>query len=167
MKGKRYCGALFSLESKWEPLTAAERYEQRQKQSVPLLTEFHEWLEGLHPSPKSAFGRAVAYTLEQWPWLCNYLLDGRLEISNNLAERSVKPFVMGRKNFLFANMPSGARDSAILYSLVETAKESGLHPYRYLVSVLNAAPRLDLSDEQQVERLMPKSLLTECGTMEN
>lgn len=167
MKGKRYCDALFSLEDKWESLTPAERYEQRQKQSAPLLTEFHEWLESLHPSPKSAFGRAVAYTLEQWPWLCNYLLDGRLEISNNLAERSVKPFVMGRKNFLFANTPSGARDSAILYSLVETAKEWGLNPYRYLVSVLNAAPLLDLSDEQQVEQLMPEVLLAGCGTMKN
>ena len=98
MKGKRYCDTLFALEDKWKDLTPTERYEQRQKQSVPLLTEFDQWLEGLHPSPKSAFDRAVAYTLKQWPWLCNYLLDGKLEISNNLAERSVKPFVMGRKN---------------------------------------------------------------------
>ncbi len=74
---------------------------------------------------------------------------------------------MGRKNFLFANMPSGAHDSAILYSLVETAKESGLNPYRYLVSVLHAAPLLELSDEQQAEQLMPEFLLAECGTMKN
>ena len=167
VKGKRYCDALFALEDKWQSLTPEERYEQRQKQSVPLLTEFRQWLEGLHPAPKSAFGRAVAYTLEQWPWLCNYLLDGRLEISNNLAERSVKPFVMGRKNFLFANTPGGAHDSAILYSLVETAKASGLDPYRYLVSVMTTAPMLDLSDELQVQRLLPVPASAECKTMEN
>ena len=95
------------------------------------------------------------------------MLDGRLEISNNLAERSVKPFVMGRKNFLFANTPGGAHDSAILYSLVETAKASGLDPYRYLVSVMTTAPMLDLSDELQVQRLLPVPASAECKTMEN
>lgn len=167
MRGKRYCDAVFALEDKWKDLTPTERYEQRQKQSVPLLTEFHQWLEGLHPSPKSAFGRAVAYALEQWPWLCNYLLDGRLEISNNLAERSVKPFVMGRKNFLFANTPGGARTSAILYSLVETAKECRLDPYGYLVNVMATAPLLDLSDDRQVARLMPELALEDCTTVQS
>ena len=122
---------------------------------------------GSHPAPKSAYGRAVAYTLEQWPWLCNYLPGDRLDISNNPAERSVKPFVMGRKNFLFANTPGGAHDSAFLYSLVKTAKESGLDPYRYLVSVMTVAPMLDLSDERQVARLPPVIPLAECKTMEN
>lgn len=71
------------------------------------------------------------------------------------------------KNFLFANTPGGARTSAVLYSLVETAKECGLDPYRYLVSVMSDAPLLDLSDERQVQRLMPEGALAECKTMRN
>ena len=74
--------------------------------------------------------KAVQYTRKYWPHFLNYLQDGRLEISNNRAERSIKPFVMERKNFLFANVPKGAEASAIIYSMVETAKENGLDPYR-------------------------------------
>ncbi|WP_423783401.1 IS66 family transposase, partial [Gemmiger formicilis] len=82
-------------------------------------------------APKSALGRAIHYLLEQWPYLARYLEDGRLELSNNRAERSIKPFVMGRKNWLFANTPGSAQASAVIYSLIETAKENGLDPYRY------------------------------------
>jgi transposase len=85
----------------------------------------------------------------------NYLLDGRLEISNNRAERSAKPFVMGRKNFLFANVPKGAEASAIIYSLVETAKENGLDPYRYLAWLMREAPKLDMGSAEQVAMLLP------------
>lgn len=155
MKGKRYCDALFALESKLDGLTPEERLSKRKECAEPILTEFKQWLIGIHPAPKSALGRAVAYTLEQWPWLTNYLLDGRLELSNNRAERSIKPFVMGRKNFLFANTPSGATTSAIIYSLIETARENGLEPYGYLTWLMLRAPALDLTDAAQVELLMP------------
>ena len=84
------------------------------------------------------FGKALYYLREQWPYLKRFLEDGRLEISNNRAERSVKPFVMGRKNWLFANTEGGAQSSAIVYSLIETAKENGLDPYRYLCAVQGA-----------------------------
>ena len=84
-------------------------------------------------APKSALGRAIHYLLEQWPYLTRYLEDGRLELSNNRAERSIKPFVMGRKNWLFANTTGGAQASAVIYSLMETAKENGLVPYQYLL----------------------------------
>lgn len=77
-------------------------------------------------APKSALSKAQHYLREQWPYLIRYLEDGRLELSNNRAERSIKPFVIGRKNFLFANSPLGAQSSAVIYSLIETAKESGL-----------------------------------------
>ena len=73
-------------------------------------------------APKSALGRALYYLREQWPYLIRFLGDGRLEISNNGVERSVKPFVMGRKNWLFANTEGGAQSSAMIYSLIETAK---------------------------------------------
>ena len=85
----------------------------------------------------------MQYLKEQRPYLLAYLKDGRLELSNNRAERSIKPFVIDRKNFLFANTPGGAQSSAVIFSLIETAKENGLDPYRYLLYVLKTAPTLD------------------------
>ena len=95
------------------------------------------------------------YLLEQWPYLTRYLEDGRLELSNNRAERSIKPFVMGRKNWLFANTPGGAQASSVIYSLIETAKENGLDPYRYLLWLLQNAPGLSETDEAWAEKLLP------------
>ena len=97
-------------------------------------------------APKSALGRAIHYLLEQWLYLTRYLEDGRLELSNNRAERSIKPFVMGRKNWLFANTAGGAQASAVIYSLMKTAKENALDPYRYLLWVLQNAPQLSEED---------------------
>ena len=114
-------------------------------------------------APKSALGKALHYLLEQWPYLVRYLEDGRLELSNNRAERSIKPFVMGRKNFLFCNTPGGAQSSAVLYSLIETAKETGLDPFRYLLWVLERAPKLaQAGDETWAEKLTPAQAPTEC-----
>ena len=90
------------------------------------------------------------------------LSDGRLEISNDRAERSIKPFVMGRKNFLFANVPKGAKASTIIYSLVKTAKENNLDPYRYLTWLMREAPNLDMGDAQQVAQLMPVNAPVDC-----
>lgn len=118
----------------------------------------------LRAAHKSSLGKAAHYTREQWPWLVNYLLDGRLEISNNLAERSIKPFVMGRKNFLFANTPKDAMTSAVIYSLIEIAKENGLDPFRYLTWVLKAAPGLDDGNEVAMEGLLPWNAPVECRT---
>ena len=100
--------------------------------------------------------------LEQWSYLTRYLEDGRLELSNNRAERSIKPFVMGRKNWLFANTPGGAQASAVIYSLIETAKENALDPYRYLLWVLQNAPQLSETDEAWAEKLLPASAPEEC-----
>ena len=102
-------------------------------------------------APKSALGKAIHYLLEQWPYLTRYLEDGRLELSNNRAERSMKPFVMGRKNWLFANTPGGAQASSVIYSLIETAKENSLDPYHYLLWVLQNAPQLSETDEAWAE----------------
>ena len=87
----------------------------------------------MRPAPRTApsppWAKALQYLREQWPYLVRYLEDGRLELSNNRAERSIKPFVMGRKNWLFSNTPAGAQSSAVIYSLIETAKENDLDPY--------------------------------------
>ena len=109
-------------------------------------------------------GRAIHYLLEQRPYLIRYLEDGRLELSNNRAERSIKPFVMGRKNWLFANTPGGAQSSSVIYSLIETAKENGLDPYRYLLWVLRSAPVLSQTDMEWAEQLTPASAPDECRT---
>jgi len=85
------------------------------------------------------------------------LLDGRLALSNNLAERTIKSFVICRKNFLFANTPSGATSSAVIFSLVETAKAEGLNPYDYLVYVFRTAPGLDMDDPASARLLLPSA----------
>ena len=99
---------------------------------------------------------------EQWPYLIRYLEDGRLELSNNRAERSIKPFVMGRKNWLFSNTPAGAQSSAVIYSLIETAKENDLDPYRYLVWLLHNAPEQSQKDEDWPEFFLPVNAPKEC-----
>ena len=113
-------------------------------------------------APKSALGKAFTYLKEQWPYLTNYLKDGRLELSNNRAERSIKPFVIDRKNFLFANTPKGATGSAIMYSMIQTAIENGLEPYRYLTWLLKTANNADLKDPNIVESLLPWNAPEKC-----
>jgi len=109
--------------------------------------------------PKLPIGVAVHYALSQRKYFERYLQDGRLEISNNRAERSIKPFVIGRKNWLFNNTPKGAKASAVMYSLIETAKENGLNPYDYLVHIFKTAPNLVIDvDSSAAERLLPWSL---------
>lgn len=155
MRGKRYCDRLFALERVFETLTPDERYAKRQELSKPLLDEFFAWLQSLNAVPKTGLGMAAHYALSQRKYLERYLLDGRLEISNNRAERSIKPFVIGRKNFLFANTPRGAKASAIVFSLIETAKENGLNPFEYLVFIFKNAPNLDIRNPDQLQLLLP------------
>lgn len=161
-RGVSYYDALFALEEKWHDLEPEERKLKRQKYAKPIMDELHDWVFRINASPKSALGKAAHYTRAQWPYLINYLEDGRLECSNNRGERSIKPFVMARKNFLFANTPSGAETSAIYFSLIETAKENGLDPYRYLVWVLKTAPTLNMDDCDQVEALLPRNAPESC-----
>ena len=153
-----------SSEQAFAELTPEERYEKRLEQEKPVLDALLSWANETQAktAPKSALGRAIHYLLEQWPYLTRYLEDGRLELSNNRAERSIKPFVMGRKNWLFANTPGGAQASAMIYSLIETAKENGLDPYRYLLWVLQNAPQLSETDETWAEKLLPARALKEC-----
>lgn len=159
-KAKRYCDRLFAVETESSGLTPEERQKQRQKKSKPLMEEFFRWLRSLNASSKSAFGSAAGYVLGQKKYLENYLLDGRLEISNNRAERSIKPFVIGRKNFLFANTARGAQASAVMYSLIETAKENGIKPYDYIVWLLKAATELELDAHPELaEQLTPGAFM--------
>jgi hypothetical protein len=162
--GECYCSRLFKLEQAFAELTPEERYEKRLEQEKPVLDALLSWANEMQAktAPKSALGRAIHYLLEQWPYLARYLEDGRLELSNNRAERSIKPFVMGRKNWLFANTPGGAQASAVIYSLIETAKENALDPYRYLPWVLQNAPQLSETGKAWAEKLLPARAPKEC-----
>ena len=162
--GECYCSRLFKLEEAFAELTPEERYKKRLEQEKPVLDALLSWANEMQvkTAPKSAMGRAIHYLLEQWPYLTRYLEDGRLELSNNRAERSIKPFVMGRKNWLFANTPGGAQASAVIYSLIETAKENGLDPYRYLLWILQNAPGLSETDEAWAEQFTPANAPQEC-----
>jgi len=99
-KGLEYCDRLFKIEKSFAKLLPEDRHKERERVSQPLLKEFWEWIDGLTPLPQSLFGKAVYYARSQRKYLERYLLDGRLEISNNRAERSIKSFVVGRNYVL-------------------------------------------------------------------
>ena len=162
--GECYCTRLFQLEQALVDLTPEERYTKRLELEKPVLDALLAWANetSAKTAPKSALGKALQYLREQWPYLVRYLEDGRLELSNNRAERSIKPFVIGRKNWLFSNTPAGAQSSAVIYSLIETAKENDLDPYRYLVWLLNHAPGLSRTDEVWAESFLPVNAPQEC-----
>ena len=163
-QGLTYCNLLFGIEQEIADKTAEERYEERLRQAKPVLDAMFAWANSRTAAPKSALGTALHYLKEQWPYLSNYLKDGRLEISNNRAERSIKPFVIDRKNFLFANTPKGAAGSAVMFSLIQTAIENGQDPYKYLSWLLKQAKDADLTDAQVVQRLLPWNAAVECNT---
>ena len=163
-QGLAYCNLLFEIEQGLSEETAPKRYEQRLRQTKPVLDAMFAWANTRTAAPKSALGKAFTYLKEQWPYLTNYLKDGRLEISNNRAERSIKPFVIDRKNFLFANTPKGASGSAVMFSLIQTAMENGLDPYKYLTWLLWKAKDADMTDTETVQRLLPWNAVTECLT---
>ena len=163
-QGLAYCDMLFAIEKGLDEKNATpeERYKERLEQAKPVLDAMLSWANSRTAAPKSALGKAFTYLKEQWPYLTNYLKDGRLELSNNRAERSIKPFVISRKNFLFANTPKGATGSAIMFSLIQTAIENGLEPYKYLTWLMKTAKDADLEDTTTVQALLPWNAPEEC-----
>ena len=163
-QGLAYCDLLFAIEKGLaeKNATAEERYKERLEQAKPVLDAMFAWANSRTAAPKSALGKALHYLKEQCPYLTNYLKDGRLELSNNRAERSIKPFVIDRKNFLFANTPKGATGSAVMFSLIQTAIENGLEPYKYLTWLMKKAKSADLTDEQTTQTLLPWNAPAEC-----
>ena len=159
-----YSAKLFQMEQDFAALIAEERFNKRQEQEKPVLEALLTWANRLKPqtSSKSALGKALYYLLEQWPLVC-YLEDGGLELSNNRAERNIKSFVMGRKIFLSCNAPGGSQSSAVLYSLIETAKETCLDPHCYLLWVLERAPKLEqAADKSRAKKLISAKAPAEC-----
>jgi len=166
--GYDYCNRLFELERKFKDMTAAERKEARLEQEAPVLKAFWKWVDSLNPTNGSGLAKAITYAKNQRKSLENYLLDGRCEISNNKAERKVKSYVIGRKNFLFHDSVKGAQSSSIIYSLVETAKANNLNIYQYLYMILLYMP--DYKNEPEgIEKLMPWSDMIQqsCAVKKN
>ena len=143
--GFNYCNKLFKLESEYtrDSLSFDERYLARLEESKPVADGFFAWAkkeQGINPAPKTLYGAALTYAVNQESWLMNVFLDGRLELSNNRAERAIRPLAVGRRNWLFCFTSRGAAASASLYSIVETAKANGLKPYEYLKFLMERLP---------------------------
>jgi transposase len=143
-KGLDFCNELFALERRYEKdkLSPEERFEARIQHSKPVSDALFSWADSSSALPKSALGRAIHYLIEQRPYLNNVYRDGRLELSNNRAERGIKPFVIGRKNWLFSASPKGAKASSIIYSIIETAKMNMLKPFEYLKHIFEVMPNI-------------------------
>ncbi len=155
-----YIGKLYQIEkqAKKNDLNPVAIYQLRQEKAKPILDEFHQWLltkSNITP-PQGLLGKAINYTLKYWDRLYRYIDDGRLRPDNNLVENAIRPFVIGRKNWLFSGSPNGAKASANLYSLIETAKANDLKPYEYLRYVLDKLPYA--KTEQDYKRLLPQNI---------
>ncbi|MCK4261157.1 MAG: IS66 family transposase [Halanaerobiales bacterium] len=158
-EGFDYCNKLFELECKLAHMTSEERYKKRLEQSKPVLDALLVWLNSKSKQvlPKSALGKAITYCKNQWNKLEAFLLDGRLEISNNRGERAIKPFVIGRKNWLFSNTAKGATASAVIYSIIETAKTNDLNPFYYLTYLFEQLPNIDSNNLELLDAHLPWS----------
>ena len=148
-------GKLYAIEKEHRDSTVEERYAAREEKSNPVLNELHDWMEKLLPlvPPKSALGGAMFYMRDYWGKLVRYPERGDLPIDNNRCENAIRPFVIGRKAWLFSDTPAGANASAIIYSLVETAKANGVEPYTWLRHVLEHLPAAQTADE--MDKLLP------------
>lgn len=154
--GFRYCNKLFAEERKCVLYKPEYRKEYRQNRELPLLEEYFAWLNTVHPEKGSKLEEAVRYSINQKEQLCAFLDKAEVPISNNLAENAIRPFTLGRKNWLFCDTPKGAEASATVYSLVESAKANGIEPFAYLQHVLVQLPYFGKSpSHEKLETLMP------------
>lgn len=146
---------LYRIEKQVKGKTPEEIYKIRQRKSKPIIEKLRKWLEETKPTitPKSLTGKALTYLDNQWPYLTAYLEHGEAAIDNNKAERAIRPFVIGRKNWLFANSVKGAKASSTLYSIIETAKANKIEPWHYLNLVFKDLPNAETVEE--IEALLP------------
>lgn len=155
-----YIGKLYRIENaaREAELSPEQIQRFRIERAEPVLAEFKAWLGKRQDQtpPKGLLGMAINYTLSRWSKLVRYLENGYITPDNNAAENAIRPFVVGRKNWLFAGSPSGAEASATLYSLIETAKACGLDPYQYLRTLFEKLPYA--STEAEYSALLPQDI---------
>lgn len=166
-QGVRYCNKMFTLEKDWLGLSNKERCRLRQKELKPLMEEFFAWCRKQKATvlPNYKLGKAIAYSLNHEETFKHVLLDGRLALSNNLAERAIKTLVMGRKNWLFSQSFAGAQSSAVILSMIETPKRNGLDPEKYLEYLLSNLPNESiLTDREKLSAYLPwaKAVQANC-----
>lgn len=158
-----YIRKIYAVESeaKRKGISGAKLLRLREEKAKPIFDDFFKWLskKSLQVVPKSLLGKAVNYTLNQWSRLVVYLEHPMMTPDNNLAENAIRPFVIGRKNWLFAGTPDGAKASADIYSLIETAKANNLEPYRYLRFLFEKLPFAECGNDLRV--LLPMNLKPE------
>jgi len=155
-----FIGQLYQIEKKAgkEELSDQAKFDLRQKESKPVLDDFYAWLKSIENKtpPKGLLGKATNYTLNRWGQLILYLQYGFIPIDNNLAENAIRPFVIGRKNWLFCDTVAGAIANARLYSLIETAKANKLNPNAYLKTLFEQLPYAENDDK--LKQLLPHNL---------
>lgn len=146
---------LYEIERRAKSESPEKILEIREKESIPILNQFHAWLLATGPMvlPKSHIGKAISYALNQWDKLTVFSKNGKVPIDNNFIENKIRPFVIGRNNWMFATSPEGAHASATLYSLVESAKANGVDPYDYLRLVFKELPKA--KNVEDYEKLLP------------
>lgn len=151
-------GSLYKVEKESIGKTYDEKLEKRQKKSKPLMDQLYAWLTAEKPKtlPKSLIGKAIRYALDQWEKMQHFLQDPDVPLDNNRSERAIRPFVIGRSNWVFSNSCAGAEASASLYSLIESAKANGLDPFSYLCIVFKELCKAECLEDY--ERLLPYNI---------
>jgi transposase len=142
-------------------LTLEQLYAERQEKALPILESFRVWLnqKSIQTPPKGLLGKAITYAMNQWDRLVRYTEQGFTKPDNNDAENAIRPFVVGRKNWLFSGNPEGAKASAALFSLIETAKANELEPYHYLRYLFERLPLAETTED--FKSLLPQYLSPE------
>ena len=150
--------ALYRIEREMKEASAEERLRVRQERTKPLIEKLRAWLDASIDSvpPQSLTGKAMHYMHRQWPKLVRVLDDGRVPLDTNLVENAIRPFVVGRKAWLFADSVAGARASANLYGLIETAKANRIEPGRYLAHLFEVLPTV--TEPEQLDALLPQNI---------
>ena len=155
--GFNYIQRLFELEKQWANLSPDERLAPRHQQSKPIIAEFSQWLEKLLPTvtPKSQLNRAMVYLYKEWGKLTVFLQSGDIPIHNNQAENKIRPFVIGRKNWMFNDAMNSAESCAAIYSVIETANENDLAPGMHPRWLFNNLPNADTTSAEALRALTP------------
>ena len=145
---------LFAIEADIKGRLPAERLAARRAKATPILSELRAFLDATMEkiSGKSSLAGAFRYAASRWTALTRYVSDGRLEMSNNAAERAMRPLALGRKNYLFAGSDEGGRRAAIIYTLIETARLNDVDPEAWLGDVIN---RIADHPNTKIDELLP------------
>jgi hypothetical protein len=149
---------LYKVEIEIKTKSIDERKQTRLEKAKPILTEIKIWLDANQNNypPTGLMGKAITYATNQWRYVINYLKDGRIDIDNNFTENRIRPFAIGRKNWLFSDSVAGAKASAMIYSILQSARGNGLEPYAYMRYLLTELPKCQSAE--QIEKLLPDKI---------